>query len=149
VDVGERIQELADQIVVLRDAYYRGSPVVADAEYDAIEDELRTVIDANPELAPDPNPLEQVGAPAVLHAPIRHSRPMLSLEKATLSPWRREECGPIAHHCGGVAQRMAGTHQWRIPASGPSRSVSSTSGRSDLYAPAGHHAQRRPRPRHA
>jgi DNA ligase (NAD+) len=83
VDVGERIQELADQIVVLRDAYYRGSPVVADAEYDAIEDELRTLIDANPELAPDPNPLEQVGAPAVLHAPIRHSRPMLSLEKAT------------------------------------------------------------------
>ncbi len=67
----------------MRDAYYRGSPVVADAEYDAIEDELRTLIDANPELAPDPNPLEQVGAPAVLHAPIRHSRPMLSLEKAT------------------------------------------------------------------
>ncbi|TCC63357.1 NAD-dependent DNA ligase LigA [Kribbella pittospori] len=83
MDVGERIQELADQIVVLRDAYYRGSPSVADAEYDAIEDELRTLIDANPELAPDPNPLDQVGAPAILHAPIRHSRPMLSLEKAT------------------------------------------------------------------
>jgi DNA ligase (NAD+) len=83
VDIGERIQELADQVVVLRDAYYRGSPVVADAEYDAIEDELRTLIDANPELTPDPNPLEQVGAPAVLHAPVRHSRPMLSLEKAT------------------------------------------------------------------
>jgi len=83
VDVGERIQELADQIVVLRDAYYRGSPSVADAEYDAIEDELRTLIEANPELTPDPNPLDQVGAPAVLHAPIRHSRPMLSLEKAT------------------------------------------------------------------
>ncbi|WP_406053937.1 NAD-dependent DNA ligase LigA [Kribbella sp. NBC_00889] len=83
MDVGERIQELADQIVVLRDTYYRGSPSVADAEYDAIEDELRTLIDANPELAPDPNPLDQVGAPAVLHAPIRHSRPMLSLEKAT------------------------------------------------------------------
>jgi DNA ligase (NAD+) len=83
VDIGERIQELADRIVVLRDAYYRGSPTVADAEYDAIEDELRTLIDANPELTPDPNPLDQVGAPAVLHAPIRHSRPMLSLEKAT------------------------------------------------------------------
>ncbi|WP_329065857.1 NAD-dependent DNA ligase LigA [Amycolatopsis sp. NBC_01480] len=80
---GERIQELADQVVVLRDAYYRGSPVVADAEYDAIEDELRGLIEANPGLAPEPNPLEQVGAPAVLHAPIRHSRPMLSLEKAT------------------------------------------------------------------
>ena len=57
---------------------------MADAEYDAIEDELRALIDASiPELAPDPNPLEQVGAPSVLHAPIRHSRPMLSLEKAT------------------------------------------------------------------
>src|SRR3954465_8480928 len=79
----ERIQELADQITALRDSYYRGSPSVSDAEYDAIEDELRTLVEANPQLAPDPNPLEQVGAPAVLHAPIRHSRPMLSLEKAT------------------------------------------------------------------
>jgi len=83
VNARERIQELADQIVALRDAYYQGSPSVADAEFDAIEEELRGLIDANPELAPDPNPLEQVGAPAVLHAPIRHSRRMLSLEKAT------------------------------------------------------------------
>lgn len=83
VETGERIQELADRVVALRDAYYRGSPLVADAEYDAIEDELRGLIEAHPDLAPDPNPLEQVGAPAVLHAPIRHSRPMLSLEKAT------------------------------------------------------------------
>lgn len=83
VDVRERIQELADQVVVLRDAYYRGSPKVADAEYDAIEDELRELVQAHPEFAPDPNPLDQVGAPAVLHAPVRHSRPMLSLEKAT------------------------------------------------------------------
>ncbi|WP_153031947.1 NAD-dependent DNA ligase LigA [Amycolatopsis sp. YIM 10] len=83
MEARERIEELADRIVVLRDAYYRGSPEVADAEYDAIEDELRGLIAANPELAPDPNPLDQVGAPAVLHAPIRHSRPMLSLDKAT------------------------------------------------------------------
>lgn len=68
---------------MLRDAYYRGSPKVADAEYDAIEDELRALVEAHPEFAPDPNPLDQVGAPAVLHAPVRHSRPMLSLEKAT------------------------------------------------------------------
>src|SRR5918994_2988246 len=79
----ERVSELADRIVALRDAYYRGSPLVADAEYDAIEDELRALLDAQPELTPDPNPLDSVGAPAVLHAPVRHSRPMLSLEKAT------------------------------------------------------------------
>ena len=59
------------------------SPLVADAEYDALEDELRGLIAEHPDLTPDPNPLEQVGAPAVLHAPVRHSRPMLSLEKAT------------------------------------------------------------------
>jgi DNA ligase (NAD+) len=83
MSTSERIQDLADQIVALRDSYYRGTPSVADAEYDAIEDELRTLIAEHPELAPDPNPLEQVGAPSVLHAPVRHSRPMLSLEKAT------------------------------------------------------------------
>ncbi|WP_330178619.1 NAD-dependent DNA ligase LigA [Nocardia sp. NBC_01503] len=83
MEIGERIQELAGRIVALRDAYYQGSPLVADAEYDAVEDELRGLIEANPELTPETNPLDQVGAPAVLHAPIRHSRPMLSLEKAT------------------------------------------------------------------
>jgi DNA ligase (NAD+) len=79
----ERIEEVASRIVALRDAYYRGDPLVADADYDALEGELRALIAAHPELAPDPNPLESVGAPAVLHEPVRHSRPMLSLEKAS------------------------------------------------------------------
>jgi DNA ligase (NAD+) len=79
----ERIAELAARIVELRETYYGGEPLVADADYDALEDELRALIAAHPDLAPDPNPLEQVGAPATLHAPVRHSRPMLSLEKAS------------------------------------------------------------------
>ena len=83
MDAKERITELAAQITDLRDTYYRGEPRVADADYDAIEDELRALLAEHPELTPDPNPLEQVGAPSVLHAPVRHSRPMLSLEKAT------------------------------------------------------------------
>ena len=78
-----RIAELAERIVELREAYYQGEPLVADADYDALEDELRALIAEHPDLAPDPNPLEQVGAPGVLHEPVRHSRPMLSLEKAT------------------------------------------------------------------
>src|ERR671922_1639760 len=82
MSTAERIQELARRIEELRDTYYRGEPIVADADYDALEDELRALLAAPPQLAPDPNPLETVGAPAVLHAPIRHSRPMLSLEKA-------------------------------------------------------------------
>src|ERR671915_2394614 len=83
MEVRERIEELAGRVTELREAYYTGEPLVADADYDALEDELRDLIAAHPDLTPDPNPLEQVGAPAVLHAPVRHSRPMLSLEKAT------------------------------------------------------------------
>src|ERR687895_351270 len=79
----ERIEELAARITELREAYYAGAPKVAEADYDALEDELRALVEQHPELTPDPNPLEQVGAPAVLHAPVRHSRPMLSLEKAS------------------------------------------------------------------
>jgi len=81
-DARARIEELAARIVELRDTYYSGDPLVADADYDALEDELRGLIEAHPDLAPDPNPLEQVGATAALHAPVRHSRPMLSIEKA-------------------------------------------------------------------
>ena len=65
----ERIEELAARIVALRDAYYRGEPLVADADYDPLEDELRDLINSHPTLAPDPNPLESVGAPVALHAP--------------------------------------------------------------------------------
>src|SRR3954464_967344 len=79
----ERVEALAGRLTELRDAYYRGEPLVADADYDALEDELRGLLAEHPELTPDPNPLEQVGAASVLHAPVRHSRPMLSLEKAT------------------------------------------------------------------
>jgi DNA ligase (NAD+) len=79
----ERIEDLSEQVTRLREAYYQGEPLAADADYDALEDELRALIAEHPDLTPDPNPLERVGAPAVLHAPVRHSRPMLSLEKAT------------------------------------------------------------------
>src|SRR3954468_5091634 len=82
-DPATRVQELAAAITAHRAAYYAGTPTVSDFEYDQLEDELRTLLREHPDLAPDPNPLERVGAPTVLHAPVRHDRPMLSLDKAT------------------------------------------------------------------
>src|SRR5690606_34038046 len=51
-DVAERVTHLAAEITELRDAYYRGEPKVADADYDALEDELRALLEAHPELTP-------------------------------------------------------------------------------------------------
>src|SRR5919202_2805235 len=82
-DAAARVRELAAAITEHRAAYYGGAPTISDFDYDALEDELRALLAEHPDLTPDPNPLEQVGAPAVLHEPVRHSRPMLSLEKAT------------------------------------------------------------------
>jgi DNA ligase (NAD+) len=82
-DDAARVRELADAITAHRAAYYDGAPTISDFDYDRLEDELRALLAEHPELTPDPNPLEQVGAPSVLHAPVRHDRPMLSLEKAT------------------------------------------------------------------
>jgi DNA ligase (NAD+) len=82
-DPAARVRELAEQITDHRGAYYVGTPAISDFDYDQLEDELRALLAEHPDLTPDPNPLEQVGAPAVLHAPVRHGRPMLSLDKAT------------------------------------------------------------------
>ena len=40
-DTQSRVEEVATRLTELRDAYYRGEPLVADADYDALEDELR------------------------------------------------------------------------------------------------------------
>ena len=36
MEVRERIDELAARLTELRDTYYRGEPLVADADYDAL-----------------------------------------------------------------------------------------------------------------
>jgi DNA ligase (NAD+) len=89
-DPRERIEDLAAQITTLREAYYDGAVKVADADYDALEDELRALVAEHPDLAPADNPLEKVGAPSVLHDPVRHATPMLSLQKATTAEQVRE-----------------------------------------------------------
>ena len=74
---GARVAELAALLRTYKDAYYNDQPLVSDAAYDALEDELR-------ELDPDHELLASVGAPAAVTAweKARHATPMDSLNKA-------------------------------------------------------------------
>src|SRR5262249_39290076 len=71
-----RIAELAKLLKKYKDAYYNATPLISDAAYDALEDELRT-------LDPDHAILKSVGAPAAVTAweKARHAIPMGSLNK--------------------------------------------------------------------
>lgn len=72
---------LVARIEAARDAYYNGKPLMTDAAYDALEDELRRLDPNHPALkkigAPVAGPLAGGGWPKV-----RHTIPMSSLNKA-------------------------------------------------------------------
>lgn len=68
----KRIDELESLIVKYKDAYYAGSPLVSDAEYDRIEEELR-------KLSPKSEVLSMVGAET--EGGVTHDPPMLSINK--------------------------------------------------------------------
>jgi DNA ligase (NAD+) len=73
-----RIAELAKLLRKYKDAYYNGTPLVSDAAYDALEDELRELDPSHPVVA-------SVGAPAQKQTAwekARHAIPMGSLNKA-------------------------------------------------------------------
>lgn len=72
---------------VLDDASYEyyvlDSPVLADAEYDRLLRELKTIEAEHPELAVPDSPTRRVGAePAAQFAKVHHLAPMLSLDNA-------------------------------------------------------------------
>ncbi len=71
-----RIAELAERLSVYRARYYAGQPVVSDAAYDALEDELRRLDPTHPLLA-------RVGSAELVKGwqKARHQIPMGSLNK--------------------------------------------------------------------
>lgn len=71
-----RVTELAALLRQYKEAYYNGEPLVTDAAYDELEDELRRLEPGHPLLT-------SVGAPPVEEWPkARHAIPMGSLNKA-------------------------------------------------------------------
>ncbi|WP_005031400.1 NAD-dependent DNA ligase LigA [Holophaga foetida] len=84
MDPLERMKELAALVLEHRRRYYiLDQPTVSDAEYDALEAELR-VLEAQYPLLADPNsPTQRVGAaPLDAFEKARHAFPMLSLDNA-------------------------------------------------------------------
>ena len=71
------IKALVARLEAAKDAYYNGKPIISDAEYDALEDELRALDPAHPFFA-------KVGASPSGGAwpKVKHSTPMGSLNKA-------------------------------------------------------------------
>jgi DNA ligase (NAD+) len=81
----ERAAALRDLIEKANRAYYvLDAPLFADAEYDALFDELAGIEARYPELVTPDSPTQRVGASAIStdFAPVEHVVPMLSLAKA-------------------------------------------------------------------
>jgi len=91
-----RIAELAKLLRKYKDAYYNGTPLVTDAAYDALEDELR-------ELDPGHDMLASVGAPTAVTAweKANHAIPMGSLNKAV----SEEEFRQWAQRCDELGKK--------------------------------------------
>ncbi|MFQ6032675.1 MAG: NAD-dependent DNA ligase LigA, partial [Candidatus Zixiibacteriota bacterium] len=81
----ERVKELREQINYHNYLYYvLDSPEISDAEYDRLFDELVELEKKYPELVTPDSPTQRVGAtPLEEFKTVRHSLPMLSLNKAT------------------------------------------------------------------
>lgn len=93
-DPAQRAEVLRAQLREYNYHYYvLDAPVVSDAEYDALLNELRALEATYPELRSPDSPTQRVGAPPAGHfAKVRHPQPMLSLGNAfnqgDLKAWR-------------------------------------------------------------
>jgi DNA ligase (NAD+) len=79
-----RAEDLRTQLRRHEHLYYvMDAPVIPDAEYDALMNELKRIEAEHPELLTPDSPTQRVGGkPAEGFQKVRHSRPMLSLDNA-------------------------------------------------------------------
>jgi len=83
-DDATRIEELRSQV---NEHLYRyhvlDDPTISDAQFDVLIADLRRIEEANPELITPDSPTQRVGAPVGdLFKPVRHLRPLFSLDNA-------------------------------------------------------------------
>src|SRR4029453_5717561 len=91
--VRERVDFLRKEIERANYAYYvADTPVMSDAEWDGLFDELERLESEHPELSSPDSPTRRVGAKPISSdfRPVKHSLPILSLGKATTAPEVKE-----------------------------------------------------------
>ena len=83
-DSAARVAELRRLIERARERYYvDDAPELSDAEYDALEKELKELEALHPELRTPDSPTQVVGGrPSETFAAVRHTTPLLSLDNA-------------------------------------------------------------------
>jgi DNA ligase (NAD+) len=83
-ELTERYQQLVEAVNRANHLYYvLDAPEIADAEYDQLMEELRSLESEHPELQSPDSPTQRVGAgPAAQFAVVQHRVPMLSLANA-------------------------------------------------------------------
>jgi len=84
-EVADRVAQLRREINYHNYRYHvLDDPIISDAEYDALMDELQALEAAHPELVTPDSPTQRVGAqPAEGFVKVTHPAPILSLDKAT------------------------------------------------------------------
>ncbi|MDP2877344.1 MAG: NAD-dependent DNA ligase LigA [Holophaga sp.] len=104
-----RMKELAAQVLEHRRRYYvLDAPVLSDAEYDALERELRDLEAQFPLLADPNSPTRRVGAPPVDHfVKTKHRVYMLSLDNAYSESELREWEARVVKGLAGVRPTYA------------------------------------------
>ncbi len=99
----ERIEQLRAEIRAHAHRYYvLDDPTVADAEYDALVNELQGLEAEHPDLITPDSPTQRVGAPVSgLFAPVTHLRPLFSLDNAEteddLVAWEQRMTRQLGH----------------------------------------------------
>jgi DNA ligase (NAD+) len=91
----QTVEGLNQKLTAAREAYYAGQPIMSDAEYDAAEIELATLVKLNPAQTAAATVLSTVGTDAGGRIP--HAHPMRSIENVyseeDLVTWYRKQEG--------------------------------------------------------
>ena len=80
MQAGKLIETLNSQLIDAQVAYYAGDPILSDGEYDALEAQLISLVNANSNFANLATVLTRVGDSKNSLTRIKHDRPMLSIE---------------------------------------------------------------------